>query len=101
MLYITRKVRYRRATTKKKRLQAGSTLDLQQQWPAENYEDEGSVCNVYRYKCNNKENGDEGVLLYMIKLQCLLVPVVVDICFFFWENMSVSCVVGGWVYGYG
>lgn len=40
------------------------------------------VCNVYRYKCNNKENDDEGVLLYMIKLQCLLVPVVVDICFF-------------------
>lgn len=43
MLYITRKVQYRRATTKKQKLQAGSTLDLQQQWPAENYEGEGSV----------------------------------------------------------
>jgi hypothetical protein len=43
MLYITRKVQYRRATTKKQKLQAGSTLDLQQQWPAENYEGEESV----------------------------------------------------------
>lgn len=54
------------------------------------------MCNVYRYKCNNKENDDEGVLLYMIKLQCLLVPVVVDICFFLGKNVRVM---RGWWMG--
>lgn len=59
----------RRATTKKEtasREYTKSTTTIFDQ--PKNYNNEGSVCNVYRNKCNNKENGDEGILLYMIKV---------------------------------